>query len=427
MINPKRICKPLLLSGLVIGGVMLGIMIERHGLSHRDMTAESPTPEHAHEHQQGDNHLQVRYVCPMHPEVVAHSPGRCPICGMDLVHSKKEPAPAEDSGELPEVQVAADFVHNFGVRTTKVTRGTVARHIETIGRVSRMPQPRVTEVMPGLAGKLVALTVKEVGAEVYKGEQLYAVDSPEWRSLQQLYLETLTDDDATRRAQLEQRLQSLGMSAARLVQLRSSGQVEQTLAVHAPLDGTIVERHLDTGDAVDAQSKVITLGGVNRVPVIVSAFEGQGAWIDKGQRITVRVPTLPGTEFTGQVDRTDREINFSTRTLPVYVGFNTADPRIRYGMLVDVTIEAAAHHDVLRIPREALIRTGRGDRVIVDRGAGHFQPVEVVPGLESDEFIEILSGLEEGQVVVTSGQFLIDSESSLRTGLQHMGDGNHVP
>jgi Cu(I)/Ag(I) efflux system membrane fusion protein len=425
MITPMRIYKPLLLSGLVIGSVILGILFERHGLSHRDIATDSPLPEHAHEHAQDPP--QALYACPMHPEVVASSPGSCPICGMDLVRSEQEPARSADSSAFPEVQVSPDFVHNFGVRTARVTRGTVARHIDAIGRVSRMPQPRVTEVMPGLAGKLAALTGKAVGTDVHQGEQLFAVDSPEWRQLQTRYLEALTDDDDVRRAQLEQRLRSLGMTPARLERLRNDGQVEQTLAVHAPVGGTLVEKPLAQGEAVDAQTKVITLGGINRVPVIVSAFEGQGAWIDRGQSAIVRVPTLPGVEFKGQVDRTDREINFSTRTLPVYVGFSTADPRVRYGMLVDVSIEAAAHQAVLRIPRDALIRTGTGNRVIVARGAGRFQPVTVEPGLESDEFIEILSGLEEGQEVVTSGQFLIDSESSLRTSLQRMGDNKHVP
>ncbi len=426
MIGPMRTCKPLFLAGLFIAGVLLGIGIERYRMSRGDDAAADATlDEISHEH--ASAHPSPVYVCPMHPGVVVHSPGRCPVCGMDLVRSAQETVATGDSGALPVVQVAADFVQNFGVRTSRVTRGTVARHIEAIGRVSRMPQPRVTEVMAGLSGRLAGLTEKEIGSEVDKGEQLFAVDSPEWRQLQQSYLEALSDDDAARRTQLEQRLHTLGMSAVRLEQLRSTGQVEQTIAVYAPVSGTLVARPLAQDEAVDAQTKVITLGGINRVPVIVSAFEGQGAWIDKGQRITVRVPTLPGTEFTGQVDRTDREINFSTRTLPVYVGFNTADPRIRYGMLVDVSIEAAVHHDVLRIPREALIRTGSGSRVIVALGAGRFQPVEVVPGLESDAYIEILSGLEEGQEVVTSGQFLIDSESSLGTSLQRMGDGSRAP
>jgi Cu(I)/Ag(I) efflux system membrane fusion protein len=412
--------KPLLLSGLVIGGVLLGILIERHGLSRDDasdsMAPADPPHEHAHDT------LQVQYVCPMHPEVVAQSPGTCPVCGMDLV--EQQPAPQHEMVQtgLPGVSVSPAFIHNFGVRTAAVTRGPMALHIESIGRVSRMPQPRVTEVKPGLAGKLVALTEKTAGEDVRKGEQLFAIDSPEWRRLQQLYLDTLADEEDARRAPMEQRLQSLGMTATRLEQLRSSGQLEQTYTVEAPVDGTITDRSSATGETVEAQSSVVTLGGVNRVPVIVSAFEGQAPWIDRGQRVTVRVPTLPGTEFTGQVDRTDREINFSTRTVPVYIGFNTADPRIRYGMLVDVTIEAAARANVLRIPRDALIRTGSGDRVIVARGAGRFQPVAVVPGLEDGEFIEVLSGLEAGQQVVVSGQFLIDSESSLRTGLQRMDE-----
>ena len=475
MISPMKISSLLLASGLLMAGVVLGVLLERHGLPQRDevkpaaetrhdhaqadsetpaqyvcpmhprVAAQSPgscpvcgmdlvrssvnadAPAMEHRHETAKTLVQTLYACPMHPEVTAHEPGSCPVCGMDLVRSRQAAADAGDNDSFPEVQVSPGFVHNFGVRTATVERGPVARHIDAIGRVSRMPQPRVTGVTPGLAGKIAALTDKAIGSQVSEGEPLFTVDSPEWRRLQQLYLEALGDEEDTRRAQIGQRLQTLGMSPERLQRLREQGQVEQTLAVSAPVGGTIVERPLATGESVDAQSKVITLGGVNRVPVIVSAFEGQGAWIDKGQRITVRVPTLPGVEFTGQVDRTDREINFSTRTLPVYVGFNTADPRIRYGMLVDVTIEAAAHDNVLRIPREALIRTGSGDRVILARGAGRFQPVRVVPGLESDEFIEILSGLQAGQEVVTSGQFLIDSESSLRSSLQRMSDANHAP
>jgi Cu(I)/Ag(I) efflux system membrane fusion protein len=156
---------------------------------------------------------------------------------------------------------------------------------------------------------------------------------------------------------------------------------------------------------------------------VVNLFEGQGAWIDRGQRITVRIPTMPGVEYEGQVDRTDREINFSTRTLPVYVGFRTTNPRIRYGMLVEVTIHASARENVLRIPREALIRTGEGDRVILARGNGRFRPVSVEAGIESGDYIEILSGLEEGQQIVVSGQFLIDSESSLIADFQRMETG----
>ena len=317
---------------------------------------------------------------------------------MDLV--KRQPVANTEAAadSLPEVLVTPEFIHNFGVRTATVTRGPVSRRIMALGRVSRMPQPRVTEVSPGMKGKVIAVSDKKIGDTVDKVELLYSVDAPEWRGLQHSYLEALGDkEDQTRANQLRKRLQTLGMNASALARLVDSGQVEQTLDVYAQLGGTIVEWGAGKGETVQANTKVVTLGGMNRIPVIVSLFEGQGAWVDRGQRIDVRIPTMPGVEFEGQVDRTDREINFSTRTLPVYVGFSTADPRISYGMLVEVTIHAADRENVLQIPRDALIRTGEGSRVIVARGDGRFQPVVVVPGLESGEVIEVISGLEEGQ------------------------------
>jgi Cu(I)/Ag(I) efflux system membrane fusion protein len=419
-----KIYKLILLFALVCGALVLGVMLERQGLLLQDMTTNTGEVIHGHT----ESLPQSQYVCPMHAGVVEHAPGSCPVCGMSLV--KREPAaiPETTTESHPEVVVTSEFIHNFGVRTATVTRGPVSRRIMALGRVSRMPQPRVTDVTPGLPGKLLSLSGKVLGDTVDQGELLFSIDAPEWRRLQHAYLEALNDEsDQTRASQLRQRLQSLGMTATALARLVESRQVEETLGIHAPLSGTIIEVGAGAGETVQANTRVITLGGMNRIPVVVSLFEGQGAWVDRGQKIEVRVPTMPGVEFEGQVDRTDREINFSTRTLPVYVGFSTADPRIRYGMLVEVTIHAADRENVLQIPRDALIRTGAGSRVIVALGEGRFQPVTVVPGLESGEVVEIISGLEEGQEIVVSGQFLIDSESSLKADFQRMGDDNHAP
>ena len=417
--------KPFTITAFILFGVFIGIAAERHWLGQGSMQAELPEAETALEHAR--KHLEPDYVCPMHADVVSKEPGSCPRCGMDLV--KREPlAPTETAADsLPEVLVTPEFIHNFGVRTAQVTRGPVSRRIMSLGRVSRMPQPRVTEVSPGLPGKVLAVSGKKIGDAVDKGELLYSIDAPEWRRLQHTYLDALGDEeDQPRATQLRQRLQSLGMNATALARLVDSGQVEQTLDIYAPLGGTVIEWGAGSGETVEATTKVVTLGGMNRIPVIVSLFEGQGAWVDRGQRIDVRIPTMPGVEFVGQVDRTDREINFSTRTLPVYVGFSTADPRISYGMLVEVTIHAADRENVLQIPRDALIRTGEGSRVIVSLGNGRFQPVTVVPGLESGEVVEVISGLEEGQEIVVSGQFLIDSESSLRADFQRMEAGDDL-
>ena len=414
----------LIAAGLLILGIGIGIGIERHwpdesGNGGSTLPVGETTLEHARKH------LDPDYVCPMHPDVVSEEPGSCPVCGMDLVRREPAAPTVVATDRLPEVQVPPEFIHNFGVRTAIVSRGQVSRDILAIGRVSRMPLPKVTDVSPGLKAKVLSVSDKAIGDTVSKDEWLYSVDTQEWRTLQQSYLDALQEEDQTHANQLRQRLQSLGMQPAALSRLATSGQIEETLDKHAPVDGTIVEWRAGEGELVEATTKVVTLGGMNRVPVIVSLFEGQGAWVDRGQRITVRVPTMPGTEFEGQVDRTDREINFSTRTLPVYVGFSTSDPRLRYGMLVEVTIHAADRENVLQIPRDALIRTGEGSRVIVALGKGRFQPVVVVPGLESGEVIEIVSGLEEGQEIVVSGQFLIDSESSLMADFQRMETGDN--
>ena len=413
----------LIAAGIFLLGIGVGIGLERLWPGGGELVTALPAGETAEEHAR--KHLDPDYVCPMHPEVVSHEPGSCPVCGMDLV--RREPSLKTDSqsDSLPEVVVPTEFIHNFGVRTARVERGPVSREILAIGRVARMPLPKITDVTPGLKGKILSVSDKVLGDTVNKGEWLYSIDTSAWRSLQQNYLDALHDKDPTRANQLRQRLQSLGMKPAALSRLQANGQIEEVLDRHAPVGGTITEWRAGKGDPVEANVKVVTLGGVNRIPVVVNLFEGQGAWIDRGQRITVRIPTMPGIEYEGQVDRTDREINFSTRTLPVYVGFSTTNPRIRYGMLVEVTIHASARENVLRIPREALIRTGEGDRVILSRGDGRFQPVAVDAGIESGDYIEILAGLEDGQELVVSGQFLIDSESSLMADFQRMETGSN--
>lgn len=402
----------------LITGLFIGAAVDRYWLVPGDTDSSSSTEKTALEHTR--KHLDPDYVCPMHSDIVSKQAGSCPVCGMDLVKRVSAAITEKNEDGFAEVQVSAEFIHNFGVRTATVARGQVSRQIMALGRVSRMPLPKVTNVSSALKGKIISLNDKVIGDTVKKGELLYSIDSAEWRELQQSYIDALSEQDQPNSKPLRQRLQTLGMHGQRLKQLAKNGRVEQILEISAPVSGSIVDWFAVKGEEVDASSKVVTLGGVNRVPVIVSLFEGQGAWVNRGQPIVVRVPTLPGVEFKGKVDRTDREINFSTRTLPVYVGFTTPDPRIRYGMLVEVTIQAAARENVLRIPREALILTGQGSRVIVDRGDGRFQPVMVTPGIESGDYIEILSGLKEGQEVVISGQFLIDSESSLKADFQRM-------
>ena len=192
------------------------------------------------------------------------------------------------------MQVPAEFIHNFGVRSAKVTRGPVARQIMALGRVSRMPRPKVTEVSPGLKGKIISITHKQIGDTVKKGDLLYSMDSAAWRELQQNYIDAVSEEDQQHSKQLQQKLQVLGLHGQRLKQLTKTRQVEQILEITAPVSGSIVDWFAIKGEEVNANSKVVTLGGMNRIPVVISLFEGQGVWINRGQPIVVTVPTLPG-------------------------------------------------------------------------------------------------------------------------------------
>ena len=195
-----------LLTGVVFlcTGIIAGIAIERHWLgSNATSLPESETAlEHAHKHVAPDN------VCTMHADVVSKEPGSCPVCGMDLV-ARQVTTKQPESGGRSEVVVTPEFIHNFGVRTASVERGPVARRIVALGRVARMPQPQLTKVAPGFSGKIVLVTDKAISVRVDQGERLYVVDSPEWRELQQSYLEAIAEEDTERSGQLKQQLQSL--------------------------------------------------------------------------------------------------------------------------------------------------------------------------------------------------------------------------
>jgi len=219
----------LIAAGILLLGIGIGIGVDRHWLGQDDTVAALPAGETVEEHAR--THENPVYVCPMHPDVVMHEPGSCPVCGMALV--SREPLLQKDSpgGSLPEVAVPPGFIHNFGVRTARVERGPVSREILAIGRVARMPQPKVTDVTPGLKGKILSVNDKELGDTVSKDEWLYSVDTPAWRALQQNYLDALQDEDPTRAVQLRQRLQSLGMKPAALSRLSSAGQIEEVVTV----------------------------------------------------------------------------------------------------------------------------------------------------------------------------------------------------
>ncbi|MEW6168520.1 MAG: efflux RND transporter periplasmic adaptor subunit [Pseudomonadota bacterium] len=407
------------------------------------------TQPHRHQLVQATvEHGEVYYTCPMHPQVRQDHPGNCPICGMKLVEEERpaEPAHAErevlywydpmrpdvhfdapgkspfmDMQLVPKyaeagagdggtvVRIDPAMAQNLGMRTAKVESGTFWQRVDAVGAVA-VDERRIVVVEARAAGWVESLEVRAEGDRVSKGQRLAALYSPElYAAMQELELAKDSGDalliDAAR-----QRLRLLGGSAG----------TGSTSPVHAPQSGVVVDLTVREGAQVAPGTPLMKLADLSKVWVIVEVPEAQAQWVREGRPAEARLRALPGQVLEGSVDYVYPLLDAATRTLRVRLVFDNPDGALRPGMYADVTVFGGAHREVLLAPSEAVIRTGRRNVVIVAEDAGRYRPVEVELGPERNGEIVILSGLEAGQEVVVSGQFLIDSEASLRGAYSRM-------
>lgn len=370
------------------------------------------------------------YVCPMHAEIVSHEPGKCPICGMDLVmHEISETETTENY--LPIVSIEPSVVHNLGVRTIIATMGDLHRSIETIGKITRVDPMARRTITPPIRGELLSIADKHDGDFITAGELLFTIKSDELyeneKSFQDAYQ---SGDRATANAMIPQ-LSKMGLTPEKLSRLQAGETPEIPVEVHAFEDGFIFTRRGFVGEKVHTGFTVFNVGGNYRViEVTAEIFERQWGWVEQGQDAKMTVRGLPGTVFEGKVVRVEPPVGYTTRSLEVALKFKTDNPELSQSMFAHVSIEGQPRRNVLLVPTDSVIRTGDGDRVVVMRGKDHFQPVAVVAGEDADGMIEIRSGINEGDKVVASGQFLIDSESNLMAGFRRLGTpgaSQHLP
>jgi len=218
----------------------------------------------------------------------------------------------------------------------------------------------------------------------------------------------------------QERLRALGISDEQIETLDSTKVVEPLVKVFSPQSGVVTRLNVREGRYIKPSQSVIDIVDLTSVWLIVDVFERQAEWVKIGQRAEARMAFLPGRTWEGRVEYVYPSLDAVSRSLKVRLRFDNLAGELKPNMYADVTVFAKPKKKVLTIPKEALIRTGQNDRVIVSQGEGKFIPMLVTVGMETDKRVEIISGLGEGDVVVTSSQFLIDSESSLRASLSRM-------
>lgn len=370
----------------------------------------------------GDSEREILYwVAPMDPDFRRDGPGKSPM-GMDLV-----PVYADEAENAAGV-VAIDpvVVSNLGVRTAPAERSSLPRIIDTTAYVS-YDEDTVQHVHTRVDGWIENLGATAEGDVVAAGDLLFELYSPTLVNAQQEYLAAVRSGSASLKTASRDRLRSLGVSEAELRRLDSEGKARERLSVYAERDGVIAELGVRDGMFVTPNTDVVSIASLRTVWVFGDVLERQSRWVEPGQAATLNFDSQPGERYSAVVDYVYPELDPATRTLRVRLRLDNVDTLLRPNMFGRLRIEGRETGPIVHVPREAAIRSGDGARVVVDLGDGRFESREVWLGIESGDRIAVRSGLDAGESVVVSGQFLIDSESNVGSALARMQPGNDSP
>jgi RND family efflux transporter MFP subunit len=405
------------------------------------------------------------YTCGMHPQVIQDHPGNCPICGMKLTLIRKQggdapagerkikfykssmtpgetsPTPAKDSMGMDMVPVYEDAagadnssaiavdaatMQNMNMRTAEVQRGPLRKTIRTLGAID-YNETTLADVTTKFKGWIEKLNVDATGQLVHRGEPLFEIYSPELYSAEVEYVQVLkfgsTNDPAAEslRETAASKLRFFDVPEAQIAELEKSRKVLKTLPVTAPRSGFVMEKNVVSGQMVDAGMRLYRLADLGIVWVIAQVYEQDLPFVKLGQEAVVKVASLPDREFRGRVTFVYPSVDEKTRTAKVRLEFENPGYFLKPGMFVSAQIHAQLENSAVLVPESAVLRSGAKNTVFVALAGGKFEARDVALGVEAENGMnQVLSGLNAGEQVVTSGQFLLDSESQLREAIDKM-------
>lgn len=374
------------------------------------------------------------WTCGMHPQVIQDHPGDCPICHMKLTplvtgNDAGESSAGAGAGTAGAVVIDPAVVQNMGVRTAVVTEGPLQQTVRATAILAE-PEPGRRDINLRVSGWIQTLYANTDGMAVKKGDPLFDLYSPDLRlAIEELITARKSADrtgqeaggslgqtSAALIAASELRLQTLGLSAEQIAELGGMEHAPAVVTFLSPIDGHVVEKAMVyNGSAVMAGQLVLRLADRSTMWFEARVPEGSIGRVRVGQRAVARVNALPGQTFEGEVVFVHPHLDEMTRTALVRMAMPNPDGVLRSAMYAIADIDVGSADSVTLIPREAVIDTGEKQLVFVSTGKGRFEPRNVAIGLSGEQgLVEVRSGLKAGESVVSSGQFLIDSESRLR-------------
>ncbi|NQV18718.1 MAG: efflux RND transporter periplasmic adaptor subunit [Armatimonadetes bacterium] len=376
------------------------------------------------------NHSEVDYyTCSMHPAVVQEEPGECPICGMDLVLKEvsDEMKPKQETYDSDNKTIRIDpvVVQNMGVRVNHVQYRDISHNVRTIGKVE-LADDKSYSVNLRFSGWIENIFADKVGQKVMKGDKLFEIYSPELISAQEEYLLVVNtygeESDLAKAAQ--RRLILWNIPQSHLDEIIEHNSAQQNVIIKTPQTGYVLHKTIQQGSTVKAGKDLYHIGNLDKIWILADIYEFDISFVKEGQDVKIELTHQPGKIWKGNISFIYPTLNPKTRTQKIRIELNNKELNLKPGMFANVEIEVEKMKNVLTTPTEAIINSGTRKVVFISKGDGRYESREIQTGLADDSefYTQVISGLEDGEIVVVSGQFLLDSESQLQEAVQKLLD-----
>lgn len=384
----------------------------------RDVTESSASGEHDHSGESSDGDTQW-YISGMHPWIIQPEPGYCPICGMELT-------PLEPSMLTGTLGLDPNMIQSIGVRVATAEYRALERELFSFGSVT-VDESKIHQLSLRSEGYIEKLHVARSGDTVEAGQLVAEIHSPRVLNAAGELLSLLRQSNPNERLieAARRQLRILGVPSDQIVEWEENGEADWTYRVYSPVDGVVERVGAFRGDRINEGGLLLELVDLSKVWIQAAVYENQLDRVGVGTPASIELTTFPGRKLDAQVAYVYPTMNAATRQARARIELDNTERELRPGMFARVRFASEEHESSVVIPRSALLDTGARKMVFVNKGAGQFEPREVVTGVESESgWVQIFEGIESGEEVVVSGQFLIDSESRLRESLLRRIDGD---
>ncbi len=366
------------------------------------------------------------YRNPMNPSITSPVPAKDEM-GMDYIPVYPEDLNGGGSATPGTVVIDPTVVQSIGVRTARAQKRAISRLIQTTGRIA-YDEERLTRLHPKVSGWVEKVFVSDTGAAVKPDTMLLSIYSPQLVASEEEYLLALKNAETlehspfpdVRKGALDllrstrERLELLDVPPHQIRKLERTRKIMKSLHIHSPAAGIVLKVGAREGSHVTPATELYTIADLSRIWTYVDIYEYELPWVRVGDVAEMRLVSLPGRVFKGKITYIYPYLDPKTRTNKVRLEFDNRDGLLKPDMFADVMLHASRRKMALTIPEQAVIRTGRKPKVFVQTGPGRFEPRTVRLGVSNGDMVEVLGGVHDGEIVVTSAQFLIDSESSLK-------------